>query len=162
MPLEGAYTVSRRATPIVLSDDERTELERRVRARTSTQQAAQRARIVLEAAAGKQNQEIALELGLARGTVRSWRNRFAAHRLEGLSDHPHSPPPRLYGPEVQARILVLACQSPESLGWKGQTHWTIKDLATYIGEHPEPGLGTPSPSTIATILKAHNVQLDRL
>jgi hypothetical protein len=79
-----------------------------------------------------------------------------------LLDRPHCPPPRLYGPEIQAKIVVLACQSPESLGWKGQSHWSIKDLAIYIREHPELGLGTPSESTIATILKAHDVSLDRL
>lgn len=160
--LDGAYTVSRRATAIVLSPAEQTELERRVRARTSSQQAALRARIVLSAAEGRQNQEIAREFGIARGTVRQWRGRFADKRLEGLEDRPHCPPPRLYGPEIQAKIILLACQSPESLGWKGQTHWSIKDLAIYIGEHPELGLGTPSKSIIGTILKAHELSLDRL
>ncbi len=158
----GAHTVSRHATPIVLSQDERTELERRVRARTSSQQAALRARIVLAAAAGRQNQDIAAELGIARGTVRQWRDRFAQSRLEGLLDRPHRPPPRLYGPEIQAKLVVLACQAPDALGWKGQTHWSIKDLAIYIREHPELGLGTPSQSTLATILKAHEVSLERL
>ena len=69
-------------------------------------------------------------------------SRFAKSRLEGLLDRPHCPPPRLYGPEIQAKIVVLACQSPESLGWAGQTHWSIKDLAIYIREHPELGLGS--------------------
>ena len=154
--------MSRHATSIVLSQDERVELERRVRARTSSQQAALRARIVLAAAEGRQNQDIALELGIARGTVRQWRGRFAKSRLQGLLDRPHCPPPRLYGPEIQAQIVLLACQPPSSLGWKGQTHWSTKDLAIYISEHPELGLGTPSESTIATILKAHDVSLDRL
>jgi transposase len=154
--------VSRHATSIVLGEDERVELERRVRARTSSQQAALRARIVLAAVEGCQNKHIAAELGIARGTVRQWRNRFARSRLEGLVDRPHCPPPRRYGPEIQAKIVVLACQSPESLGWKGQTHWSIRDQAIYIRENPELDLGTPSESTIATILKAHDVSLDRL
>ena len=160
--LDGAYTMSRRATAVVLSPAEQTELERRVRARTSSQQAALRARIILSAAEGHQNQEIARALGIARGTVRQWRRRFADKRLEGLQDQPHCPPPRLYGPEIQAKILVLACQAPSSLGWEGQTHWSITDLAIYIGEHPELGLGAPSKSTVGTILKAHDVSLDRL
>jgi len=79
-----------------------------------------------------------------------------------LVDRPHCPPPRKYAPEVQARIVVLACQAPADLGWPGQSHWTIKDLARYIGEHPELGLGTPSKSTIHLILQAHDVRLDRL
>lgn len=154
--------MSRHATPIVLREDERIELERRVRARTSSQQSALRARIVLAAAEGRQNKDIASDLDIARGTARQWRDRFAKSRLEGLLDKPHRPPPRLYGPEIQAKIVVLACQSPESLGWKGQSHWSIRDLASYVREHPELGLGTPSESTLGTILKAHNVCLDRL
>jgi transposase len=154
--------VSRHATSIVLSEDDRVELERRVRARTSSQQTVLRARIVLAAAEGRQNKDIATELGIARGTVRQWRGRFAKYRLAGLLDLPHCPPPRLYGPEIQAKVVVLACQVPESLGWKGQSHWSTKDLAIYIKEHSELGLGTPSKSTISTILKAHDVSLDRL
>ncbi len=154
--------MSRHATSIVLSEDERVELERRVRARTSSQPAALRARIVLAAAEGRQNKDIALELGIARGTVRQWRNRFVKSRLQGLLDRPHCPPARRYGPEIQAKIVVLACQSPESLGWKGQTHWSIKDLAIYIKEHPELGLGAPSKSTVGKILQAHDLRLERL
>jgi hypothetical protein len=44
----------------------------------------------------------------------------------------------------------------------GQTHWSIKDLAQYVAEHPELGLGRPSKSTIGVILKRHKVRLDRL
>ena len=58
--------------------------------------------------------------------------------------------------------MVLACQPPAEVGWAGQTHWTIKDLARYIGEHPELGLGAPSKSTVHLILQAHDLRLDRL
>ena len=63
---------------------------------------------------------------------------------------------------AQAQIVVLACQSPADLGWPGQSHWTIKDLATHLREHPELGLGAPSKSTVHTILQAHEICLDRL
>jgi transposase len=152
----------RRATPICLSDAERRELERRVRARTSRQQDARRARIVLRAAEGATNLAIAAELGVARHTVQHWRDRFAADRLAGLADRPHQPDPRRYGPDIQAQVVVLACQKPADLGWPGQTHWTIKDLARSIGEHPELGLGAPSKSTVHLILQAHDLRLDRL
>ena len=154
--------MSRHATAIELTPTERTELERRVRARTASQQEALRAQIVLRAAQGQQSKDIAATLGIARGTVRHWRDRFAKLRLEGLVDRPHHPPPRLYGPEVQAQIVLLACQSPALLGWDGQSHWSIKDLAHYIKEHPELGLGAPSKSTVGVILKAHKIRLDRL
>ena len=152
----------RRATPICLTEDERRELERRVRARTSRQQDALRARIVLRAADGATNSAIAAETGVVRHTVQHWRDRFASDRLAGLADRPHQPDPRQYGPDIQAKIVVLACQKPADLGWKGQTHWTIQDLARAIGEHPELGLGAPSKSTVHLILQAHALRLDRL
>ena len=133
-----------------------------MRARTGSQQAAQRARIVLRAAAGGRNIDIAAELGVARHTAQHWRDRFAAERLAGLVDRPHRPPPRLYGPEIQAAIVVLACRTPADLGWAGQTHWSVVDLARYIGGHPELDLGRPSKSTVGTILRAAGIRLGRL
>ena len=154
--------MSRRARPVVLTAEEWGELERRVRARTGTQQAATRARIVLRAADGARNIDIAAELGIARHTAQHWRDRFAAERLDGLADRPHRPPPRLYGPERQAAIVLLACRPPAELGWAGQTHGSIVDLARYIGAHPELDLGSPSKSTVGTILQAAGVRLERL
>ncbi len=154
--------MARRATTIILEQTEQAELERRVRARTSSQQAARRAVIVLRAAAGAQNTAIAQEVGVARHTVAQWRQRFATARLAGLRDRPHRPLPRRYGAEVQAAIVVVACQPPADLGWAGQTHWSLGDLAHYLKEHPELGLGTPSKSTLGRILQAHDLRLDRL
>jgi transposase len=154
--------MARRATTIILEQTERAELERRVRARTSPQQAVRRAVIVLRAAAGAQNTAIAREVGVARHTVSQWRQRFATARLAGLRDRPHRPLPRRYGAEQQAAIVVLACQPPADLGWVGQTHWSLGDLARYIKEHPELGVGTPSKSTLGRILQAHDLRLDRL
>ena len=154
--------MSRKACPIVLSPDERAQLERIVRARTSSQQQARRAQIVLRAADGASNMAIAAALGLARHTVQHWRDRFATERLAGLRDRPHCPPPRRYPAPQQAAIGVLACQAPAELGWEGQTHWSIADLAQYIQTHPELGLGAPSTSTVGRILRAHDLRLDRL
>ena len=65
--------MGRHATPIILALEERTELERRVRARTSRQQEALRAQIVLRAARGERNIAIAVAVGGARHTVpRVW------------------------------------------------------------------------------------------
>src|ERR1700687_1513731 len=143
---ERSVAMSRHATVITLTSEERIDLERRVRARTGSQQAAVRAQIVLRAADGEKNKDIAGALGITRRTAQHWRDRFAADRLAGLADRPHHPPPRLYGPAIQAKIVLLSCQKPADLGWKGQTHWSIADLATYIGEHPELGWGAPKKS----------------
>jgi transposase len=154
--------MARRRAPIVLEEAERRELERRVAARTGSQQAARRAQIILGAAAGQTDARIAATLGVAERTVWAWRQRFVRARLAGLEDRPHCPPPRRYPAEIQAKLLVLACQAPADLGWDGQTHWTIADLARSVAEHPELGLGAPSKSTIGVILKRHKLRLDCL
>src|SRR5690242_4026296 len=139
-----------RRTRIRLLAAERAELERIVAARTSTQQAAYRAEIILRVADGQTDSTIARDMGLAVRTVFVWRHRFVAQRLDGLKDHPKCPPPREYHAEIQARLLVLACQAPAEVDPTrvGQTHWTIKDLAQYLAAHPELGLSHPSTSTI--------------
>jgi transposase len=145
-----------------LEEAECRELERRVAARTGSQQAARRAQIILRAAAGEADARIAAALGVAERTVWAWRQRFVRQRLAGLEDRPHCPPPRRYTAEIQAQLLVLACQRPADLGWEGQTHWTIADLARYVAEHPALGLGAPSKSTLGVLLKRHKLRLDRL
>ena len=74
----------RRAIAIVLSDEERATLTAWARSRTAPARLVTRARIVLAAADGAENQDIAAELGLARGTVVTWRQRFAADRVTGI------------------------------------------------------------------------------
>ena len=73
-------------TRIELTDDERILLESCVRRTTTEQRLAQRARMVLEAAAGKMTKEIAASLDVRQATVSTWRTRFARHRVAGLAD----------------------------------------------------------------------------
>jgi len=153
-----------RRSRIRLLAAERSELERRVAARTASQQDAYRAQIILRVAEGQTDATIGQDMGLAERTVWLWRHRFVEQRLDGLKDRPKCPPPRQYHAEIQARLLVLACQKPAEVDptRTGQTHWSIKDLAQYVAAHPELGLGSPSKSTIGVILKRHQVRLDRL
>ena len=73
------------AAEIVLSDDERAELEGWARRRTSAAGLALRAEIVLAAAEGGTNVELSERLGVDRSTVRKWRNRFAGFDATGWS-----------------------------------------------------------------------------
>src|SRR6266511_5479935 len=72
--------------PLVITKEERAELQRRVRAHTTPQHAAKRARIVLLAADGLPNRQIAPIVGMNQHTVAQWRRRFELERLAGLTD----------------------------------------------------------------------------
>ena len=81
---------------IELSDDERATLERTARAEKLAFQDVQRARIVLYAAEGLHDTEIAARLDASPGLVGRWRRRFAEQGLEGLRDKSRSGRPRRF------------------------------------------------------------------
>src|SRR5215813_8689606 len=82
------------AVAIELTESERAQLEAWTRRRTSAQALAMRSRIVLLAAEGLKNTEIAERLEISRNMAMTWRARFAEHRLDGLSDEPRPGQPR--------------------------------------------------------------------
>jgi hypothetical protein len=88
---------------IELSGDERCVLERTARAEKLPFQDVQRARIVLYAAEGLHDSEIAARLDTSAGLVGRWRRRFAIDRLEGLKDKPRSGRPRRFPPGAGRR-----------------------------------------------------------
>ena len=76
---------------IRLTDEERTTLMKWSRGRSTPVRLVQRAQIILAAAEGRENKEIAVELGCTRRTVGTWRNRFVTDRLVGIE---RDAPPR--------------------------------------------------------------------
>jgi len=83
---------------IVLSDQERAELESRARQYTLPYRDVVRAKVVLLAAEGLGNHEIARRLDLPRPKVSKWRQRFYRQRLAGLQDRPRTGRPRVFPP----------------------------------------------------------------
>ena len=83
-----------RAAAIELSEEEERELRAVLRRPSVSQQQALRARIVLRAAEGATNTQIAAEAGVSLPTVGLWRRSFCERRLEGLRDAPRSGRPR--------------------------------------------------------------------
>ena len=83
---------------IELADEERGELVQIARAEKLPWQEVQRARIVLYAADGLHDTEIAVRLDTTPGIVGKWRRRYADDRLEGLRDPPRSGRPRSFSP----------------------------------------------------------------
>lgn len=84
--------------PILLSDEEQEYLEIMARRYTSPYWEVVRAKIILYAAAGLENQEIADRLDLPRQVVSKWRHRCYRRRLEGLQDEPRSGRPPGFSP----------------------------------------------------------------
>ena len=117
------------APEIVLTEGERVELTKLTQSRLTSVRLAQRARIILLAANGMQNQEIAEEMGVGRILVARWRGRYAAMRLAGIErDLPRGAPPK----KVDiARLVELTTQGkPEAA-----THWSTRKMAKELGVH---------------------------
>jgi transposase len=119
------------AVVIELSDEERARLEAWSRQRKTALALALalRSRIVLAAADGAANGEIAEQLGISRPTVTKWRNRFAERRLEGLLDEPRPGRPRTVTDEQVERIVITTLESTP----KDATHWSTRSLAAHLG-----------------------------
>src|SRR3954452_6220852 len=117
------------AAAVQLSDEERACLEAWSRRRKTAQALALRSRIVLAAAEGAANYEIAERFGISRPTVTKWRNRFAERRLEGLLDEPRPGRPRTVTDEQVERIVTTTLESTP----KDATHWSTRSLAAHLG-----------------------------
>jgi transposase len=117
------------AVAIELSDEERLQLEAWTRRRRSAQALAQRSRVVLGAADGLSNTEIAERLGVSRNMAATWRSRFAEHRLDGLTDEPRPGRPRTITDEqVDAVITTTLERTPQDA-----THWSTRSMAREVG-----------------------------
>jgi transposase len=114
---------------IELTDEERVQLEAWARRRTSAQALALRSRIVLLAAEGRNNTEIAERLGVHRPMVRKWRSRFAEHRLDGLTDEPRPGRPRTVTDAQVEEVIVKTLETTP----KDATHWSTRSMAKEVG-----------------------------
>lgn len=94
--------------PIVLSEDERVELQRRAGAHTSTVRVARRARIILLCGDGVPLRRIASAVGMDEHQVGEWRRRFLADRIEGLADQARPGRPRRLGHDDRLEMAAIA------------------------------------------------------
>jgi transposase len=115
--------------PVVLSAAERGRLESWTRRRTSAQALALRSRIVLLAAEGRNNTEIARELGVHRNVAGKWRSRFLEHRLDGLTDEPRPGRPRMITDEQVEEVVIKTLETTPT----DATHWSTRSMAREVG-----------------------------
>jgi transposase len=115
------------ALEIALTTEERAELTKLSRSKLTSVRLAQRACIVLLAADGMQNKDIACQLGVGRVQVSRWRERYAESRLAGIErDLPRGAPPAKVD---VARLVELTTQTkPEAT-----THWSTRTMAAELG-----------------------------
>jgi len=120
--------VSRIAPLIALTEGQQAELQSLVRARSVSQADALRARIVLLAAQGWPNDEIAIELNATPNTVGKWRRRFVTEGLAGLVDLQRSGRPLSLAPLTLNRVLTEVTRPPPRRG-----RWSCRAMARHAG-----------------------------
>ena len=133
---------------LVLTDDERAELEQLTRRRKTTQALALRARIVLKCAEGSTHLAVAEQLGVSNVTVGKWRRRFVQDRMEGLYDEPRPGQPRKISDADVERVVVMTLEEKP----KNATHWSTRSMAEASGLNR---------TAIARIWKAFGLQPHR-
>ena len=121
--------------PLSLTEVERNELERLVRRHSTGQQIALRGRIILEANAGKNNSQIARELGISVETARAWRKRWLALQAvaladlaveDRLSDVPRPGRRSQISAEQLCQLIAMACEQPKE---RPISQWTGREIA---------------------------------
>ena len=114
---------------LVLTEAERTVLERYVRRGTTAQRLSMRAQIVLLCAEGLDNTKVSRRLRTTAHTVGKWRARFVEARLDGVLDEPRPGAPRAISDEQVEAVVVKTLESTP----KGATHWSTRQMATAVG-----------------------------
>jgi len=134
----------------VLEPAQREQLERLARGRRISVRLAERARVVLHAADGMENQRIGEALGISRQKAGRWRDRYAGHGLAGIEkDAPRPGRKRRIGDKQRAAVARKTLdEKPE-----GQTHWSRSTMAAAAGL---------SDSTVGRIWREHGLKPHRV
>jgi len=134
------------APKITLTEDERTTLERWSRGRSTPTRVVLRAKIVLLAAEGKMNRDIATELTTLPKNVCLWRRRFADKRLAGIE---RDAPRGGRKPTKRKRLAPKIIQKTTQERPVNATHWSTRTLAKKLGT---------SPSMVQRVWKANGLK----
>lgn len=134
------------ARPISLDPEQRQLLEQQSRARSLSARQVERARIVLRAANGWQDKEIAAELGITPKKAARWRNRFLEGGMEALrKDAPRPGRPRTVPPAKVKQIIEKTTQEKPA----ASTHWSTRTMAAAMGV---------SEATVRRVWHAHGLK----
>jgi hypothetical protein len=145
-----------RRSKLVLSDEDRAELEQVKRSRTVPLREAQRAAIILGYHAGESIASMVRRLGLTRLTVSKWvAKALAVGPMAALKDSYHRPKEPVIGDDAKAWVVHVACSKPKDLGYAAEV-WSRQALARHIREHAVeagfPALAQAAKATVHRIL----------
>jgi transposase len=138
------------ADPIVLEEEIRRNLERQARGRSTAARVVMRSRIVLSAADGIQNNQIAARMGIAPRTVALWRGRFLQLGLNGLLKDAARPGRK---PSISASVVSQVIEKTTQSKPANATHWSRSTMAREVGI---------SDSTVGRIWKANGLKPHRI
>ena len=136
----------RLAPKISLTDGQRTQLQSWAKSRTTAVRLAQRAKMILRAATGLPDTEIAARLACGRRTVARWRQRFIAQGLTGIERDALRPGRK---PQISARKRAQIVAMTQHERPTNATHWSTRLMAT---------VAKVSESTVRRIWHAHGLK----
>src|SRR5262245_44152346 len=128
------FAVVVRLPALVLRDGDGAVLEARVRSGTVEARVAKRSRIVLLAAEGRSNREIATLVDLHYNQVGLWRARYGELGLAGLDDEPRPGRPCVYDHDDVLLLVKTVTEPPPA----GAARWTMEALAAAMADHGVP------------------------
>lgn len=134
---------------LLLSEPEREQLSSMTRSHSIGAALALRARIVLAAAQGEANEQIAKRMQITRETVGKWRSRFIKQRIKGLYDQLRPGKPRTIDDERVAQLIKKTLHTKPA---DGATHWSVRAIAAETNI---------SPSSVHRYFKLFNLQPHR-
>ena len=138
------------APAITLSSEERTRLESQARSRSLPVRVAERARIVLFAASGLQDLEIAAHMAITPKKVSRWRRRFLALGVPGLQKDAHRPGRKpTIGTRLTKRVVTMTTRQRPA----NATHWSTRTMAAAVGI---------SEASVRRIWRAHGLKPHRV
>src|SRR5216683_806346 len=138
------------APVITLSPEQRMVLESQARSRSLPVRVAERARIVLFAASGQQDKEIAASMAITPKKVSRWRKRFLALGVAGLQkDAPRPGRKPKIGTRLTKRVVTLTTRQRPT----NATHWSTRTMAAAVGI---------SEASVRRIWRAHGLKPHRV
>src|SRR6202021_1437 len=117
------------AEPLVVTDQEREELQQMTQSRTLPAGDVMRSRMILLLADGVAYQKIQDLLDTTAPTIARWKRRFLQHRIAGLMEELHpGQQPSVRTPKLQARVLAAIKAGPKD----GSRHWSCRKLGSKL------------------------------